>query len=290
MKKVLGVKIHLFLLGTVFVANGLIWYAVSAADQNGRMTVAFLNIGQGDSIFIESPSGEQMLVDGGPGSAVLTRLGEVMPFFDHTIDVVLATHPDSDHISGLIDVLKRYQVNYVIMTEATSSTATFKALSEAVIASGATVIHPRRGMIIDLGAGADFRVLFPDRSMADVADNNSGSIVGRVEYGGESFLLTGDAPSALEHYLVSLGVTDLKSDVLKVGHHGSKNSSSAEFVSAVAPTYAAISVGVKNRYGHPTKEAMDNISAVGAKILRTDELGTIIFKTDGESLDLSYKP
>lgn len=289
MKKIFGIKIHLFLLGLVFIGNALIWYAVFAEDKNGQMTVAFLNVGQGDSVFVESPSGGQMLVDGGPGSSVLSRLAEVMPVFDHSIDVLVATHPDSDHIAGLIDVLKRYKVNYVVMTEATSSTATFAVLSNTILDSGASVIYPHRGMVIELGAGAEFRLLFPDRSMEDVSDN-SGSIVGKIEYGKESFLLTGDAPSALEHYLVSIDGENLKSDVLKVGHHGSKNSSSPEFVAAVAPTYAIISVGKSNRYGHPAKEAMDNLLNVGAEMLRTDEVGTIIFKTDGNTVSLSYRP
>ncbi len=277
-------NIRYYILGTLLICCILIWYAVLRENVTGKLEVAFLNIGQGDSVFIESPRGHQMLVDGGPNRSVLNRLGELMPFYDRSIDVVLATHPDKDHIAGLADVLSKYRVGVVIMTEATSSTDVFQSLLKVAERSGATIIHPRRGMVVNLGSGADFRVLFPDRSMAGQTDTNLTSIVGKVEYGKESFLLTGDSPIAAEHYEVSLDSEILKSDVLKPGHHGSKTSTSAEFVGVVNPVYAVLSVGKDNPYGHPNQETLDTLKQFGVKILRTDEQGTIIFRTNGETL------
>lgn len=273
-----------YVLVLLFLAVTFIWYVVSCEDRRGLATVAFLNIGQGDSVFVDSPEGHQMLIDGGPNKIVLQRLNEVMPFYDRTIDVVLATHPDSDHIAGLVDVLSRYKVKVVIMTEVVSDTAVFKALFDVVKKNKATIVHPRRGMVINLGGGADFRVIFPDRSMVGQTDINLTSIVGKVEMGQKSFLLTGDSPQSIEHYEVSLDSAILKSDVLKPGHHGSKTSSSAEFIAAVKPEYAVVSAGKDNSYGHPHQEVLDILTQFGVKILRTDEQGTIIFKTDGATL------
>ncbi|OHA18135.1 MAG: hypothetical protein A2664_01540 [Candidatus Taylorbacteria bacterium RIFCSPHIGHO2_01_FULL_46_22b] len=266
-----------------------IWYVLFNEDRQGMLQVAFLNVGQGDSTFIDSPAGHQMLIDAGRDNTVLQRLSNVMPFYDRTIDVVLATHPDQDHIAGLVSVLSRYKVAYVIMTEATASTATFQALVRAVEKSGATLIHPRRGMVIDLGGGVGFRILFPDRSMAGITDTNLTSIVGKVEYGSDSFLLTGDSPIAIEQYELFLDPDVLSSDVLKAGHHGSRTSSAPEFVAAVQPAFAVISAGKDNSYGHPHKEVTDIFNKFGAKILRTDTEGTIVFKTDGTNLSFILK-
>ncbi len=282
---------RVYFLGALFFATGLIWYAVFRENRQGLMTVAFLNVGQGDSILIDSPAGNQMLVDGGPDKSVLARLNEILPFYDRTIDVVLATHPDQDHIAGLVDVLSNYKVSYVVMTEATSSTAVFQSLLAAAQKSGAAVVRPRRGMVIHLGGGADFRIIFPDRDMAGQTDTNLASVVGRAELGKESFLLTGDSPQAIEHYEVSLDPKILKSDVLKPGHHGSDTSGSAEFIGVADPEYAVLSVGKDNIYGHPKQSTLDTLNQFGVKILRTDEQGTIVFKTDGETLpEPIFKP
>ena len=155
-------------LGTLVIflfANFFIWSGLLAEERGGGLRVAFLDIGQGDAIFIEAPSGNQMLVDGGPGKNVLAELNKVLPAYDRSIDIIVATHPDKDHIAGLIDVLTHYQIDFVLMTEAVSESATFAAFEKAVEQSGAQVIRPRRGMTIDLGDGADFKIIFPDRDM-----------------------------------------------------------------------------------------------------------------------------
>jgi len=139
-------------------------------------------------------------------------------------------------------------------------------------------------MIVDLGGGAFLSILYPDREVADVSDTNDGSIVAKLIYGNNSFMLTGDAPQGVERVLLSYGPAGLKSDVLKSGHHGSKTSSAPQFVAAVAPAYGIISAGKNNQYGHPHQETLDTLNKFGVKILSTIDLGRIIFSSDGESL------
>lgn len=238
------------------------------------LCVSFLDVGQGDAIFIESPTGRQVLIDGGPDSSVLRALGEVMGFFDKDIDVVVATHSDADHISGLIDVLERYDVGTVIRTENESDTPMWHAFEESTEAEEADIRYARRGQTYDLGGGAVLEVLFPDRDVSDM-ESNTASIVMRLSYGNTSFLLMGDAPKSIEEYLVLIEGEHLKSDVLKVGHHGSRTSTSELLLAEVRPTYAVISAGRDNRYGHPHLEVTDLLFNYGVKIFNTADEGTV---------------
>ncbi len=251
-----------------------------------KLTVAFLDIGQGDAIFIQTPEGKQMLVDGGPsGPLLLRRLGEVMPFYDRSIDIVLATHPDADHIGGLNSVLENFTVDTFIRTLATSTSAVFKNLIQIINEEQISEKIIRAPEVLDLGSGVAFDILFPDQDTSGWETNDS-SIVAKLIYKQNSFLLTGDAPSKIERELVLKYGDHLQSDVLKVGHHGSKYSTSALFVRFVAPEYAVISAGLNNRYGHPTKEVIDVLNLFGVKIKTTLGQGSLIFKSDGEGIIL----
>jgi len=280
-------KVRLYILVVLLLGAAISFYAACREDRGGVLTVAFLNVGQGDAVYIESPSGNQMLIDGGPGKAVLRELSKVMPFYDRSIDVVLATHPDSDHVSGLNDVFDKYKVGLFLESGVEGDTSVYEELKNRVAKEGARTIEARRGMDIDLGQGAFLQILFPDRDPKGM-ETNMASIVARLVYGDSEFMLTGDSPQAIENYLVSLesqgDTLGLRSDVLKAGHHGSKTSSSEAFVSAISPQYAIISVGKDNKYGHPNQEVLDILNNFGAEILRTDQLGRIIFKSDGVNL------
>jgi competence protein ComEC len=281
MKNKLKISILLILL----VGNFVIFWSVHKQNDK-RLTVAFLDIGQGDAIFIQTPSGRQMLIDGGlPGGAVLRELGKVMPFYDRSIDVVLATHADQDHIGGLNDVLNRYAVDLLVRTMTTSTSAAFESLlatAENKKVKQEIITKPEN---IDFGDGAHFDIIFPDKDTSGWETNDS-SIVGKMIYGESSFLLTGDSPIFIEKYLVDKYGKTLKSDVLKAGHHGSKYSSSELFVETVAPTYTVISAGLNNSYGHPTKEVLDILAKYKSKIAETLGNGSVIFKSDGEKLIL----
>lgn len=273
-------------LGIFLIANIFIWVAAMRADRHGELTVAFLDIGQGDAIYIEAPNGNQMLVDGGPsGSAVLRALGQVMPFYDRSLDLVLATHPDQDHVGGLPAVLDRMQVNGVVTTENISGTGAYAAFEEAIKNEHTRRILARAGERITLDQGVVLEILFPDRN-ARGWETNMGSIVARLSYGNESFLLTGDSPQAIEKYLVGKNGGALHSTVLKLGHHGSRTSSWREFLSAVNPEYTVISAGLNNKYGHPHKEVLDLLAELKIPELSTINRGTIVFKTDGIELYL----
>ena len=275
-------------LAALIVATIFIWYAVFREDRQGILTVAFLDVGQGDAIYIEAPNGNQMLIDGGPPKTVLSALRSVMPFYDRSIDMLLVTNPDADHISGFIDVLGSYKVGEMVEPGTHSPSATYATLEKNLVAHQVHEIVAERGDIIwlDKKHGVGFHVLFPDRDVSGLATND-GSIVGQLVYGSTKVMFTGDAPEAIEHYLVLLDGKSLKSDVLKVGHHGSRTSSSQEFVGFVSPTYAAISVGAGNSYGHPHQETLDTLNQFGVKTFRTDQMGTIVMKSDGENLTVS---
>lgn len=283
-------KIKLAVLAILLFATIFSIYYCFREDRRGILKVAFLDIGQGDAIYIESPSGNQMLIDGGAGKAVLRELSKVMPFYDRSLDVVLATHADSDHVGGLPNVLGKYKVGLFLETGVPGESSAYQELESRImnyeLSGKVKKVLVRRGMVVDLGQGAILEILFPDRDPSGM-ETNTASIVARLVYGENEFLLTGDSPSAIEHYLISLDGAhqgSLQSDVLKAGHHGSKTSTSPEFVSAVSPEYAIVSAGKDNRYGHPHQEVLDTLTNFGAKILRTDEIGRIVFKSDGVNL------
>lgn len=260
-----------------------IWHAVLREDRHSLLTVSFLDVGQGDAIFIESPSGRQVLIDGGPDRSVLRELGVLMPWWDRSIDVVVATHPDADHISGLVDVLQRYRVQYIFHPGVEKNTGPAESMLLSVAKEGAEEIYARRGQVIDLGDGAYLEILFPDRDVSDV-ETNTASIVTRLVYGDTAFMLTGDSPLSIEKYLVQLDGKELRANVLKAGHHGSKTSSSEIFVGFVSPEYAVLSRGCDNSYGHPHAEVVSLFARFEIPTLDTCEEGTITFVSDGASV------
>lgn len=259
----------------------LIVYALIREDRRGLLTVSFLDIGQGDAILIDSPAGRQMLIDGGPSSAILRRLGEQLPWWDRAIDVVVATHPDIDHTNGLYDVFARYRVSQVLLPSVEGATDDWASTLRAAHAERAQEYIAERGQVIDLGGGAYAYILFPDRPLPGVETNTASTIV-RIVYGDTSFMLTGDAPQSIEKYLVALDGVNLKADVLKAGHHGSKTSSHEAFISAVDPSFAVYSRGCDNRYGHPHSEIVERFAAFDVSTLDTCEEGTITFVSDGK--------
>ncbi len=265
------------------VINFFVWSRVVAEDQ-GFLKVAFLDVGQGDAIFIESPSGIQMLIDGGFGKSVLEELSSVIGFEDRSIDVVLATHPDADHIGGLSFVLDRFDVGVYVSTPLESETLVYKRLEESLLnEEGMIRLWGKRGMFFDMGEGVIVTLLYPS-DFYSYKDANDSSIIVRISHGEMDFLLMGDASVEVEDALISYNDTLLASEVLKLGHHGSRTSTSSQFLDVVKPLYAVISAGKDNRYGHPHSEVMDRLYQYGANILKTYEYGTIIFVSDGEKV------
>lgn len=264
-----------FIIG--FLIGGIV------APEEKFLTVAFLDVGQGDAIFIESPSGVQVLIDGGPNASVLRELGKQMSFFDREIDLVIATHPDKDHIAGLPSVFERYDIDFFGTTTATNETIYDEALQEAIRAeTGVEIVEMSAGEVFDVGGGVIMEVLFPDRNVEGLSAND-GSVIVRVVYDETAFMLTGDAPTKIEDFLVDMSCDGcLRSTVLKAGHHGSKTSTSELFLSAVRPEVVVFSAGEDNRYGHPAPEIVDRVEQSGAVWFGTHIDGAIEFESDGE--------
>lgn len=278
----LSQKIRLTVLGVL----GVIVVVLVSIGGHGRgevLTIAFLDVGQGDGVYIEAPNGNQVLIDGGATKKVLAELGTVISPHDRSIDVVMATHPDLDHIGGLVEVIDRFEVDLFIEPGVSAETAAYEALQEVVEREGVERLLARRGMRLVLDHDVVLDILFPDRDL-DGASANDASIVARLSHGEVDVMLTGDAPRAVEAFLVALDGALLEAEVLKVGHHGSKTSTADEFLEAVSPHIAVISAGADNRYGHPHDVVVDRIIEAGVPVVSTAQEGTIVFQSDGMTL------
>lgn len=281
-------KIGFGLIGILFLLDFFVWKEVFAIAGPHYLKVDVLNIGQGDSIFIETPSMRRILIDGGPNSSVLGKLAKRMPLWSKSLDVVILTHPDADHVIGLLHVLKKYEIDYIIWTGMIRDGGNYQewiSLLEKKQNEGSKIIIVKLNDQIKTGNVA-LKILHPFENLTghffDKQGNDTG-IVTSLQYGKKSFLFTADASNAVEQGLINYQV-NLDSDVLKIGHHGSKYSTSEEFLQAVSPDIAVISVGKNNSYGHPTQEVLQKLQEFGIKVLRTDTDGDVQIVSDGENI------
>ncbi|MDO8424213.1 MAG: ComEC/Rec2 family competence protein [bacterium] len=272
-----------YVTGILVLANLFVWLSFYQGRPDGLLRVYFLDIGQGDAILIETPNRRRVLIDGGPNRKILSELGQILPFGDRRIDVMMESHPDKDHIGGLPEVVSRYKVGLFLEPGVESDNTIDDELKKRISEKKIPSALARRGMVINFGDGAKLTILFPNQDVSRW-ETNDASIVAKLEYGESSFLLTGDSPIKTENILLTLDKNILDSDVLKAGHHGSRTSTAAAYAAAVSPEYAVISAGFDNSYGHPHKEVLTILEKVGAKILSTIEGGTIKFETDGKTL------
>lgn len=261
-----------FILLFLFVANILVW---SVLINGESFSVTFFNIGQGDSIFIQTEQGNQILIDGGPGNTVIEKLGKAMPFWDRTIDLVILTHPESDHLSGLIDVLQKYEVETVLWTGIVRDTNEWREWKK-VLDLVDNVVVTGVPMTIDWNGIGYMDVISPKESIEGVlfAGSNETSIVTRLIVREDSVLFTGDIPRKIEHEL-AMGEYNIDSTILKVAHHGSKTASSSLFINKVSPELAIIQAGEDNKFGHPHAITLETLQKYGIKVLRTDIEGDI---------------
>ena len=281
-------EVSFFVLGLLFFLNILAWLAVYDLNKPQLLEVNFFDVGQGEAIFIETPSRHQILIDGGPSSLILEKLAESLPFWDRTIDLIILTHPEHDHLAGLIEVLKRYKVENILWTGIVRDTSEYDEWVKLIKNEGAKIKIAQASQRINLSTyevNRHIDILYPFENLEgqEFENSNNTSIVAKLIFGENSFLFTGDAYQSVEKKLVSRG-WGLNSDVLKVGHHGSKTSTSEEFIKQVSPEIAVISVGKDNPYQHPHQETLDTLEKYGIKILRTDKEGDIKIISNGESL------
>ncbi|MBP6884057.1 MAG: MBL fold metallo-hydrolase [Candidatus Pacebacteria bacterium] len=276
------VFILILLIGTSYL------FYLDLQSSKNLLTFAMFDIGQGDGLYIESPTGTKILVDAGPPRKILGQLPLVMSPINRRIDAIIITNPDQDHIGGFLDVLKNYKVGAVFEPGTFNDSKTYQNLEVEIKKQNIPDVLVKRGMRLDLGGGAVIDILFPDQDVSTWSAND-GSVVARLTYGATSVMLTGDATTETEKIILKDNpMSALTSDILKVGHHGSRTSTSENFVKSISPQYALISDGKDNKYGHPSRETLDVLEKMGLKIFRTDLLGTIILKSDGINESFSF--
>ena len=257
----------------------------SAAD--GLLHVYFLDVGQGDAMLVQTPNGNQMLIDGGPDTKILARLGGILPLKDRDLDVIVATHTDADHLSGLVDVLKRYTVDHIVETGMKCATAICGQWEELAGRQQSSRVFARAGYTVSLDDEVQLQVLNPleDISGQVVKKTNNAGIVLKLTYRNQTMLFAADIEKSVEDAL--LRRTDVDVDFLKIAHHGSKTSSTQNFLAATTPNVAFIEVGAKNRYGHPTPEVLDRLDKNGILYYRTDKDGTTELILDGTNYSVA---
>lgn len=264
----------------LFILGGIFLYELSRFN-DGKLHVYFCDVGQGDGIFIRSPKGLDIVVDGGPDDKILSCLSNHMPFWDRTIELVILTHPHEDHLSGLIPILKRYTVLSFYTENSSSQTPSYQELTKLIDEKKIVKKNLMAGDRLILKDGVSLLTIWPpvfdqvvDQGKTDL-DANSLSLVELLTFGNFSALLTGDAVSFSTQRIGRV-------DVLKIPHHGSSKNLGEEALAAIGPKLAVISVGQNNRYGHPAKETLGLLKQLGINVLRTDQDGEVEIISDGQ--------
>ncbi len=283
-----GVLTIIFVLSALWYAYPLVSGLVAIGQADGELEVGFFDVGQGDAALIKTPSGMNILIDGGPDSSVLDELAEALPWNDRTIDLMVLTHPHDDHAAGLIPVIERFQVRQVLYTGVVHTSPTYLEWLARVRDYGINAIIADRPQTVDLGDNCRLELLYPNRDITgqEWSNQNNTSIVARLVYGDSKFLFLGDAEAEVEQELLA-AKKDLSAQVVKIAHHGSNTSSSEDFLRAISPEYAVISVGLDNTFGHPSPRVINRLARSGIKVLRTDESGTVRFLSDGRQIELA---
>ena len=287
------------LIGLLIVAL-IVWFLVLNQRPGRILEMDFLNVGQGDAILIKTPKGQTVLIDGGPDNKVLEKLGKYLTPLQKRIDLIILTHPHTDHISGLIEVLRRYDIGLVILSGAEIKTDVYAEFLKATKTNNVQILIAEAGQAIHFDKNLEFDIISPDKNLSSLVFNkksesfgtggndvNDASIVGKLIYNNFSIMFMGDATSKIENQLLAYG-DNLKSDILKVGHHGSKYSSFTNFLKIVAPKAGIIEVGAKNFYGHPSQAALSRLGMFNVNIFRTDQNGDIRVLSNGFTANI-YK-
>jgi competence protein ComEC len=272
----------IFVIGGVLILSLFLIYYLSSEK---NLKIIFLNVGQGDAILIRTVKGENILIDGGPNKNIIFKLDSYIPFYERKIDLMILTHPDPDHLNGLVEVLKRYPTRKVFYNGVKDNDLTYSEFLK--------IIEEKKieKEVVWLGKNFEFKngkieIFYPFENLSglEFKNDNDSSIVFKLTYGKIRILFTGDATKKIEEKLIENNL-DLEAEILKVAHHGSKDSTSLNFLEKVKPIYAIISVG-ENKFGHPSLRVLKNLEKIKTKVLRTDQLDDIIFETNGVDLKL----
>lgn len=256
----------------------------SKVPKDSKLMISYMDVGQGDAAYIKV-NGNDILIDAGPRSNSKELLEQLKAKNIDDFELVIATHPHEDHIGGMVDVFKEYEVKAFYSPKITHTTKTYENLVKAVKDEGLKTKELKGGMVIDLGEVAKFEVFTPQKS--EYEELNDYSPIMKLSFGDTSYLFTGDAEKLAEEEALAKYKNSLDSDVIKFGHHGSSSSSSNAFIEAVSPKYGIISCAKDNKYGHPHRETLDIIKKYNIKTFRTDTDGEIILTSDGKSINFN---
>ena len=244
---------------------------------NASVQLTFLDVGQGDATLAVTPKGQDILIDGGPNDSVVNKLDESIPFYNHKLDAVVLTHPHADHVAGLVAVANKYQINKVYMSGVTHTAPEYLAFLEILKGKNVDVQLVKAGDSLDFGDGIKLDFLFPLTKMENqTVDNlNNSSVVTKLSWGDSSAIFMGDLESEGQDELLASN-QNVKANIIKISHHGSKDSVNASFLVAVGPKYAVIPVGKDNKFGHPAREMLELLK--GLIVYRTDYDGDVKFE------------
>jgi len=287
-------KIAFILLIVCFLGIGSVKIFSHSLAQESLLKIHFLDVGQGDAIYIRTPEGQDILIDGGPDNQVVQELSQVMPFWDHEIDIMILTHPHADHVTGLTEVLRRYEVKQIYHTGVTYSTQTYLNWLHEIEQQQVPLQIVQSEFALDLETDLILDFLYPNQSFLNqkVDNLNNTSIVNRLVYKNTRFLFMGDAEQEVDEELVETQSfyfaqddnASLQADLIKIAHHGSKDSSTQEFLEKVNPEFAVITCGKDNDFYFPHFRVLHRLEKLGVKIFRTDLHGRITAISDGAQI------
>ena len=278
------VGLYSLAIGAMTTLVGTWLYQFSSQSATSMLRIDVFDVGQGSAALLTTPSGKEVLIDTGKTKQVLREMGRVRPLFDRDIDYVLITHPDTDHNGALPDVLERYRIGTILTTAKQSDAAAYKsALSESVTRTVPTKFL-QAGDTIELDEGVRIDILYPFTRDVSKIDANDSSLVLMISYGQSNVLITGDASQEVERELIQKYGQSLRSEILFVGHHGSKSSSDKAFIAMVDADYSVISSGADNKYGHPHQTVLDTLGESNTEVLRTDREGSFSLELSTSSV------
>ncbi len=268
----------IIIITAIICLSGAVALISFSFHRDNVLKIFFLDVGQGDAILIQTPTHQNILIDGGPDNSVLAKLGQYLPWLSRDLDLVILTHPHADHLYGLIEVLKRYQVKKIINTNINYNGASYKAFLDIAQNKNIPVSNAYYGQIINFSATCFLKILYPltAEKITKYKSLNSASIVSQLNCAQTKTLLTGDIDNISAQKIYGNNI-DLHSDILKASHHGSAEGNDLNFLQQIKAPIAVISVGAKNKFGHPNAAAINNLNKLKTKIWRTDQNGDIIF-------------
>ncbi len=281
--KVKGVK--KIIITAIFLTNiSLVFFIKNELSDINFLKLIFFDVGQGDAILIKMPNGYKILVDAGAGEKIIEKIKKELPFYNKSIDLIIPTHPDRDHISGFIDLLDQLTVKSALIGGNFSFSKTYQSLIKKLHEKNVFLIKAISGLKIFIGRNAEIEIINPDQdiSLKEMRNENNYATSFILTYGKRKFLFTADIEQLTEKMLLKKFGDKLNIDVLKVAHHGSKTSSSLEFLTTTSPGISIIQVGKNNPYGHPHNETLKNLSP--SVILRNDERGDVVLFSDGQKI------